>query len=468
MARPPCLAAQVVGAVGFAKRSLPDPTAGDPLLVQLCCACRSYEPAQRPTFTQILEAMDKAWGPNAPTSAAAEAQQAPPAALPPQPQPLALPPARPSSQQRLALPGPAAPEAPGQGSARSALAAAISARVARRHSLDANAGGARLPAPAAQDLSGPPLSVQLPGQHAGESPRSRRRYRSPRGEDAWAGPPAVTARLTDGRKSSPRSVASRPWQNPAVSVFADLSNDQVVPPRPEGAEAERPAPPGRLPSRLSPFAMHSTEAHAAADAAAGSAAASPGGEAVEAAAPAEEGGDAGEGEGAEPMDVSPRRQASGPQAAPAHHLDAGGPATAEQRDGEEGRAHNQAGEVLAGPSGLRGAASEAAGEAHAGWPAPAAPSRPPMTLRQMLAGRVVGRPGHRRVASDEVRGPTRAGASKLGCVGAAGTSRARAAAIAAAYEPLGGLKQLTPRHPEFATTARPNNRCSSGCSGCSY
>jgi hypothetical protein len=31
-----------------------------------------------------------------------------------------------------------------------------------------------------------------------------------------------------------------------------------------------------------------------------------------------------------------------------------------------------------------------------------------------------------------------------------------------------GRGALGGQHPEFATTARPNNRCSSGCSGCSY
>jgi hypothetical protein len=56
--------------------------------------------------------------------------------------------------------------------------------------------------------------------------------------------------------------------------------------------------------------------------------------------------------------------------------------------------------------------------------------------------------------------------------------RARAAAIAAAYEPLGGLVQLGEAgggegrvwvgedSPGFATTARPNDRCPAGCSGC--
>ena len=50
-------AMQVVGAVGFARRSLaPPPEEGaDPFLLQLCARCRDHEPSARPSFSQIVK-----------------------------------------------------------------------------------------------------------------------------------------------------------------------------------------------------------------------------------------------------------------------------------------------------------------------------------------------------------------------------------------------------------------------------
>lgn len=54
---PCCMhALQVVGAVGFARKGLPPPPleGNDPFLVELCNACRAYEPEARPTFGDIV------------------------------------------------------------------------------------------------------------------------------------------------------------------------------------------------------------------------------------------------------------------------------------------------------------------------------------------------------------------------------------------------------------------------------
>ncbi len=52
-----CHPMQVVGAVGFHRKSLPCPDAacGDAFLVDLCMRCMAHTPALRPSFSEIVE-----------------------------------------------------------------------------------------------------------------------------------------------------------------------------------------------------------------------------------------------------------------------------------------------------------------------------------------------------------------------------------------------------------------------------
>ncbi|KAF5838517.1 kinase-like domain-containing protein [Dunaliella salina] len=52
---------QVVGMVGFKRQSLSPPGQGDTTLQQLCVMCMTQDPAERPSFTAILDCMDKAY-----------------------------------------------------------------------------------------------------------------------------------------------------------------------------------------------------------------------------------------------------------------------------------------------------------------------------------------------------------------------------------------------------------------------
>lgn len=49
--------------VGFSRKNLPAPTTGDPFLIQLCCSCLSQDQSQRPPFSEIVQMLDKQYGP---------------------------------------------------------------------------------------------------------------------------------------------------------------------------------------------------------------------------------------------------------------------------------------------------------------------------------------------------------------------------------------------------------------------
>ncbi|GFR40294.1 hypothetical protein Agub_g475 [Astrephomene gubernaculifera] len=292
-------AMQVVGAVGFARRTLPDPSEGDQLLLHLCKACRAHDPTQRPSFAQIVEAMDSHFGPPAfpgpqqqGEPAAAVATVGPVAEagnqLPPPPPQQQQPEQPQLHQQQLPLPqlpapegavvdveqvAPAAAAADGAGGDRAAAAAAGGAerpstsepsagtaaaagarhsRITRHHSL-ADVMGPEpdgSAAAAAGNLSGgggAPARLDARFMSVHDSPRSRRRYRSPRGQD-MVGPPAVTARLQDGRKTpSPRTIGGRRWRGGAFSDDEyELAHGSPPPPPPqlEAAEATAANPAG--------------------------------------------------------------------------------------------------------------------------------------------------------------------------------------------------------------------------------
>jgi serine/threonine protein kinase len=54
---------QVVGAVGFQGNSLPLPTEGDPVLIDLCRRCMQVDPSARPSFPEIIEELEKEFVP---------------------------------------------------------------------------------------------------------------------------------------------------------------------------------------------------------------------------------------------------------------------------------------------------------------------------------------------------------------------------------------------------------------------
>ncbi|PNH09176.1 Serine/threonine-protein kinase CTR1, partial [Tetrabaena socialis] len=225
-------AMQVVGAVGFARRSLPDPTEGEPLLLRLCQACRALDPTHRPDFKQILAAMDKeyaplTWGGNA-AAAAGDAGDAAAAATGAEAGGSGAPAAAPTADARAAPAGAAAGESTPAGASRrpegqngppaaaATLTPAASTRMTRRHSLATSpdpsdllgaaaattaGGGGGSASSGGAGMGGTPARLDARFASTQESPRSRRRYRSPRGED------------TDGRKTpSPRTASAQLWR----------------------------------------------------------------------------------------------------------------------------------------------------------------------------------------------------------------------------------------------------------------
>ncbi|GIL87290.1 hypothetical protein Vretimale_1762 [Volvox reticuliferus] len=240
-------AMQVVGVVGYAKRSLPDPPEGDAVLLQLCKTCRAYEPMQRPTFAQVVELLESHLNPSlalprngaisggeatvvpaALQPVAAETRNMRLAALP-APEQLAAPPSERAPPPVPAAAGGTAMDVRGVVGASAPLAVTATSaatRITRRHSLAASPDAAdfldsAVPTGVAGDGGGNNGSCSIGGGSTRldaqfisvhESPRSRRRYRSPRGEDMM-GPPAITARLQDGRKTpSPRTSGGWSWQ----------------------------------------------------------------------------------------------------------------------------------------------------------------------------------------------------------------------------------------------------------------
>ncbi|GIL59368.1 hypothetical protein Vafri_14252 [Volvox africanus] len=257
-------AMQVVGAVGYAKRSLPDPPEGDAVLLQLCKTCRAYEPAQRPTFAQVVESLESHLNPSSALSrsgaiyggeatvvpaalqlAATETRNMRLAALP-APEQLTPPPSEHTPLLVSAAAGGTAMDVGGIVGASAPLAASATSaatRITRRHSLAASPDVAdflesAVAAGAARDGGGnngsssigggsTRLDAQFVSVH--ESPRSRRRYRSPRGEDMM-GPPAITARLQDGRKTpSPRTSGGWSWQALSDGTGATSDAKSVAP-----------------------------------------------------------------------------------------------------------------------------------------------------------------------------------------------------------------------------------------------
>ncbi|GLI70156.1 hypothetical protein VaNZ11_014968 [Volvox africanus] len=257
-------AMQVVGAVGYAKRSLPDPPEGDAVLLQLCKTCRAYEPTQRPTFAQVVESLESHLNPSSalPRNGAiygGEATVVPAALQPaaagtrnmrlaalPAPEQLAAPQSERTSLLASAAAGGTAMDLGGFVGASAPLAVSATSaatRITRRHSLAASPDAAdflesAVPTSAARDGGGnngsssigggsTRLDAQFVSVH--ESPRSRRRYRSPRGEDMM-GPPAITARLQDGRKTpSPRTSGGWSWQALSEGTSATSDGKSVAP-----------------------------------------------------------------------------------------------------------------------------------------------------------------------------------------------------------------------------------------------
>ncbi len=447
---------QVVGAVGFARKSLPDPQHGDQLLLHLCRACRAHDPHQRPSFAQILQEMDQHYGPpswppnggaataaaaNGPdaangqadaqmiehiTAAAAAAETADKATkangythdaagalaqhqerqvqgahplaegaatgrqsadgtarLPALPAP---PPPRPSLLPRNASafgnPEVQVQQPPSNASADGAAPQPpSSSRITRRYSLASAADGdaAAAAAGGGSGLAGAASSGAIPivaaaaaaggGLRADgarftsmhESPRSRRRYRSPRGEDMLLGPPAITARMQDGRKTpSPRNANIRAWRgfasDPADAAAAAPPPSTLGPGHGLGsAPAPSDMPAGALgngggtaapvrviSAKASPFACVTEEAFAPPSLPEGAVAVAAAGAAAAAAA---DGG----GGGGDAMDTSeaheegpggqPQQQqqlhvgvvAGQPQASTGHHMELGAGAPAEGR-----------------------------------------------------------------------------------------------------------------------------------------
>lgn len=185
---PPAL--QVVGAVGFANRSLPDPDpleGGDEVLLQLCRVCRSVNPVDRPTFAAIVELLNRHFGPSAdlqPAPAAgapqAEGALAGEALLPgePQRQPWGL------AQHPPALPGPSDPMDVGQQQPHHAVVQQASAPAPQLPALLVPhrplVEHTSLPAAGAA----PPVAALQRQGSMQDSPRARRRNRSSRGDDS--------------------------------------------------------------------------------------------------------------------------------------------------------------------------------------------------------------------------------------------------------------------------------------------
>ncbi|GLC65734.1 hypothetical protein PLESTF_000334100 [Pleodorina starrii] len=273
-------AMQVVGAVGFARRSLPDPAEGDAVLLRLCKACRAFEPSQRPTFAQVVESLESHLQPLAPPAVgsgppAIAGQEAaagfPPARtdagklpLPPMPAPPEPTAAAPPPEGTLQAAGNPTGAADGRGgfatSAPLTVADASAAtRITRRHSLAASPDANDLLATAVGPVGGsggsftmgggpPRLDARFASVH--ESPRSRRRYRSPRGED-MVGPPAITARLQDGRKTPSPRTSGGWWQG--ASEAREEQQQPAAQPQPQGPESGGPGV-RLMPANASPFA----------------------------------------------------------------------------------------------------------------------------------------------------------------------------------------------------------------------